>query len=116
MFQTIAISHKFVDLHAQYTPLIIERFKLAVKAGDPVNPPIWWVDPTDKLAQSISDQFMLGDKILVAPVIVEKAVSREVYLPAGKWKDGNSDEVHTGPKTISNYLAPLDILPYFIKQ
>ena len=93
----------------------MERFKLAVKSGDPVNPPIWWVDPTDKISHSISDEFMLGDTILVAPVIVEGAVSRDVYLPAGKWKDGNSDTVYEGRQTIT-YPAPLDILPYFIKQ
>ena len=71
----------------------MERFKLAVKSGDPVNAPIWWVDPTDKIAQSIFDEFMLGDTILVAPVIVEEAISRDVYVPVGKWKDGNSDTV-----------------------
>lgn len=93
----------------------MERFKLAVKSGEPVNPPIWWVDPTDEIAQSISDQFMLGDTILVAPVIVEKAVFRDVYLPAGTWKDGNSDTIYTGRQTIT-YPAPLNTLPYFIKQ
>lgn len=39
--QAIQISHKFVDLHAEHTPYILERFKLAVSNGDPVNPPIW---------------------------------------------------------------------------
>lgn len=33
--------HKFVRLHGEYTPYIMERFKLAVARGEPVNPPIW---------------------------------------------------------------------------
>ena len=49
----------------------MERFKLAVSTGEPVNPPIWWIAPNDKIAQTVDDEFMLGDKILVAPVIVE---------------------------------------------
>lgn len=47
----------------------MERFKLAVSNGDPVNPPIWWIAPNDEIAQTIGDEFMLGEKILAAPVI-----------------------------------------------
>lgn len=64
-------SRKLVRLHEQYTPYIMERFKLAVSTGEPVNPPIWWIAPNDKIAQTVDDEFMLGDKILVAPVIIE---------------------------------------------
>lgn len=49
----------------------MKRFKLAVSTGEPVNPPIWWIAPEDKIAQEISDEFMLGETILVAPVIEE---------------------------------------------
>lgn len=49
----------------------MERFKLAVSNGEPVNPPIWWIAPKDQIAQTVDDEFLLGDKIVVAPVIVE---------------------------------------------
>lgn len=49
----------------------MERFKLAVSNGDPVNPPVWWLAPEDKIAQTVDDEFLLGEKILVAPVIVQ---------------------------------------------
>lgn len=49
----------------------MERFKLAVSKGEPVNPPIWWLNPEDKIAQAVDDEFLLGDKILIAPVIQE---------------------------------------------
>jgi alpha-glucosidase (family GH31 glycosyl hydrolase) len=47
----------------------MERFKLAVLNGSPVNPPIWWIAPEDKIAQTIDDEFLLGEKILAAPVV-----------------------------------------------
>lgn len=47
---------KFVELHANYTEVIMERFQLAVATGEPVNPPIWWVDPTDTVALGINDR------------------------------------------------------------
>lgn len=60
-------------------------------------------------------EFLLGEDILVAPVLVEGATSRDIYLPAGFWKDENmkSDVVLKGPTWLKNYNAGLDILPYF---
>ena len=43
------------DLHAEMTPRIINAMKKAVETGAPVNPPIWWVDPTNKEAHKIND-------------------------------------------------------------
>lgn len=54
--ETIDISKKFTKLHADYTPQIMERFKLAANTGEPVNPPLWWADPDDKVAQGIFDR------------------------------------------------------------
>ena len=69
-------------MHEQFSPYIMERFKLAVTSGDPVNPPIWWIAPEDKIAQAIDDEFLLGDKILVAPVVQQGniAVNYKQYV------------------------------------
>ncbi|CRL02784.1 CLUMA_CG015748, isoform A [Clunio marinus] len=116
--EAIDISHTFVNLHAQYTPYIMERFKQAVMTGEPVNPPIWWIAPKDPIAQEVNDEFLLGELILAAPVVTQDAVKRDVYLPAGIWEDGNTGEVHNteSGKWIRDYPAPLNILPYFIKK
>jgi alpha-glucosidase (family GH31 glycosyl hydrolase) len=58
----------------------------------------------------------LGETILVAPIIEEGATSRDVVLPSGSWKDGNDGTVYEGPQTLKDYSAPIDVLPYFIKQ
>lgn len=116
----------------------MERFKLAVARGEPVNPPIWWIAPEDKTAQTIDDEFLLGDKILAAPIVQQGELlsmkcssnsgaqrdystgktSRDIYLPAGNWQDGNSGEIHNTKSGmwLRNYKAPLDILPYFIRS
>lgn len=60
-------------------------------------------------------EYLLGEEILVAPVIEENAVTRDVYLPRGVWKDGNANRTLTGPLLLKDYPAPLNILPYFIK-
>ncbi len=40
----------------------------------------------DVEAQTCTDQFMLGDRYLVAPVVKKGAHGRTVYLPRGNWE------------------------------
>ncbi|XP_011139397.1 myogenesis-regulating glycosidase isoform X2 [Harpegnathos saltator] len=113
--ETITICRKYTELHAEYTPTILKHMQQAITNGTPVNPPIWWIDPTNKEAHKINDEYLLGDSILVAPVIEEGAVTRDIYLPAGIWLDPKREVISIGPKWLRNYSAPLDILPYFIR-
>ncbi|XP_041786572.1 myogenesis-regulating glycosidase-like [Anopheles merus] len=112
--ESITISKKFAQLHETYSDYIIQRMRLAVSHGTPVNPPIWWLDPTDKIAQTIYDEYLLGEDIVVAPVLAEFATTRDIYLPKGTWRDGNTNRVHEGGRWIYNYTAPMDTLPYFV--
>lgn len=63
-----------------------------------------------------SSEFLLGEKVLAAPVMVEGAVSRDIYLPRGNWRDGNTGELVQGPTWLREYPAPLDTLPYFVLE
>ncbi|XP_066597048.1 myogenesis-regulating glycosidase [Prorops nasuta] len=112
--ETLAISKNYTDLHSQVTNLIEVVMRDSVKNGTPVNPPIWWVDPSDEEAFRVNDEFLLGDYILVAPVIEEGAESRDIYLPEGEWLDGTG-KIYLGKRWIKNYKAPLNVLPFFIR-
>uniref|UniRef100_A0A182PF15 Uncharacterized protein n=1 Tax=Anopheles epiroticus TaxID=199890 RepID=A0A182PF15_9DIPT len=114
--ETVQIALAMTELHRRMAPAVMERFALAVSDGLPVNPPLWWIDPTDQTAQQIYDQYLLGDDLIAAPVIVENARARDIYLPRGSWTDGNSGEQHTGPKWLRNYPVPLSMVPYFTRK
>merc|ERR1719219_1193636 len=104
-------------LHAQYADLIIRLARAAQLTGEPINRPVWWLDPTDKTALALDDEFLLGDEVLVAPVLSEGQLTKDVYLPVGLWTEGNnplSDHIR-GPTWIYQYEAPLFKLPYFIR-
>jgi myogenesis-regulating glycosidase len=64
----------------------------------------------------MSSEFLLGEKILAAPVVVKGQVERDIYLPVGTWKDGNDGKTYEGKQWIRKYPAPLGKLPYFIRQ
>ncbi|XP_049836800.1 myogenesis-regulating glycosidase-like [Schistocerca gregaria] len=115
--ETVELSRQLVALHAQYAPRIVELMRKAADDGSPVNPPIWWVDPTDDTALAINSEFLLGEDLLVAPVLEEGAASRDIYLPRGNWRD-EADPKHPvieGPVWLTNYSAPLSVLPYFTR-
>ncbi|XP_039758521.1 myogenesis-regulating glycosidase-like [Pararge aegeria] len=115
--ETVQISRELVALHEQYAPDIIRACQRSVADGSPVNAPIWWIAPEDTTAHAIWDEFLLGENILAAPVVTQGATSRDIYLPAGRWKElGNSSLIHEGPIWIRNYAAPLNVLPYFIRD
>lgn len=58
--QTVTVCRQLLQLHATYTNQIISQMQLAVTQGTPVNPPIWWVDPTDTTAQRIGDRKLIS--------------------------------------------------------
>ncbi|XP_049768988.1 myogenesis-regulating glycosidase-like [Schistocerca cancellata] len=115
--ETLEICLKLIDLRAQYAPRIVELMKKTVEDGTPVNLPIWWLDPTDSTAQEISTEYLLGEDVLVAPVVQHGRTSRDIYLPEGYWRDESDPEHPTirGPTWLYAYPAPLDTLPYFTR-
>ncbi|MCE3283264.1 MAG: hypothetical protein K0Q66_2001, partial [Chitinophagaceae bacterium] len=58
---------------------------LQQKDGKPLMAPLYYYYPNDTVASSISDQFMWGEHIIVAPVLEKGAGNRRFYLPEGVW-------------------------------
>nr|CAD7400045.1 unnamed protein product [Timema cristinae] len=98
---TLEIAKKFTALHYQYSDLIIELARNSSDYGHQLN----------------VSEYLLGESILVAPVMEEGAISRDIYLPQGTWKD----ELHPDQDPIQgriwlrDFPAALDELPYFTK-
>ncbi|KAL5234234.1 hypothetical protein ACI65C_001644 [Semiaphis heraclei] len=115
--QTVDVCRNLMNIRANYTDTIIKLMRRSVSEGSPLNPPVWWIDPTDPVSQTIADEYLLGENILVAPVIVQGAKSRDVYLPSGIWRDENhpNSQLIIGRKWLRNYPAKLDVLPWFTR-
>ena len=68
----------------------------------------------DEECQNLSDQFMIGDSIMIAPVYQPDKNKRMIYLPEGKWFDFWTKEIYHGKKHII-IDAPLATMPILIK-
>lgn len=100
-------------IHTAFAPIITELVKTCAKTGEPIIRYLEYVFPNQNLA-TVTDQFMLGDNIMVAPVYEKGQTERKVVLPKGNWeyKDGT---VYKGGREIT-VPAPIDTLPIFIKK
>ncbi len=70
--------------------------------------------PKDEETWQIDDQYMVGDRIMVAPVTAESS-SREIYFPAGQWYDFWTGQKYDGGNKVS-FDVPLDRIPIFVKS
>jgi alpha-glucosidase len=70
---------------------------IARGTGAPYVRPLWWNSPADRALRECGDAFLLGDALLVAPVLEPGAASRAVRLPRGVWYDTATGKVHRGP-------------------
>ena len=68
----------------------------------------------DANTYEITDQYMLGDFMMVCPVVDKGAQTRIVYLPEGEWTNYWTKEVFQGKQHIS-VLCPIEQIPIFIK-
>jgi len=101
---------EMAKLHKKMGVEILALAKNSANTGNPIVQPLALAFP-DSGYENIKDQFMLGDDILVAPVVTKGARSRKLILPEGRWisEEGNILE---GGKTF-DINVPLDRLPYF---
>lgn len=71
-------------------------------------------NPDPKYA-SISDEYLWGDRVLIAPVMTKGARSRKVTFPAGTWINLNDDRLTYKGGTTATVAAPLSELPMFVR-
>lgn len=111
---TIDAVRKTVKLRYRFIPYIYDLAHECENTGAPIVRPLVYEYPADKHVRTISDEYMLGSFVLVAPVIAPGKEAREVYLPDGDWYDYYTGEKYSGGRYILAD-APLDKVPVFIK-
>ena len=97
-------------LHAAWGERLLALARAAAEDGEPIVRALAYVFPEGGYA-TVRDQFMLGDAVMVAPVVTKDARRRDVHIPPGRWRDDRGVE-HAGP-AVATLDAPLDRLPHF---
>ncbi|MEC4020603.1 glycoside hydrolase family 31 protein [Streptomyces sp. H27-D2] len=84
--------------------------RLAQLTGAPYVRPLWWSAPRDRALRDCEDAFLLGDALLVAPVLRRGGTRRAVRLPRGRWYDTTTGTAYEGPGQVL-LDAPLSRIP-----
>jgi len=111
-----AVLEKYIHLREKLRDYMRDVMLEAHEEGQPVMRGLFQEFPLDEKCWSISDQYLLGGDILVAPVLEAAATSRSVYLPAGaSWTDASTGDKHEGGQSI-DVECPLDKIPVFFRD
>jgi alpha-D-xyloside xylohydrolase len=120
-----------VELRMKFIPWLQAAFVRYHREGLPPFRALVMDYPDDPGARKVDDEYIMGDGLLVAPVIVAGAkdsrrgespppvaadggTTRSVYLPPGEWQDFWTGERHGGGQKIE-VAVPLERIPLFVK-
>ncbi|MCM1522223.1 MAG: DUF5110 domain-containing protein [Muribaculaceae bacterium] len=123
--QATAEPYNYPDQQHIILPLIKERYRwlpynytLAYEnasQGLPLVRPLNFYTPGSSKYDDISDEYLWGRDVLVAPVMTKGATERKVILPEGLWADyRDPSRFYSGGDTVT-VAAPLDVIPLFVR-
>lgn len=112
--QTTTLFRRFAELHERLRPYLIAKAQDAALTGMPILRAMLLEFPEDLECWSLGHQYMLGEALLVAPVVEKGARERRLYLPNGIWRNVWSGAVISGPGWVT-VPAPLEEIPLFAR-
>ncbi len=112
--EILAISRKYINLRYELLPYLYDLMRECEVTGLPILRPLVLEYDKDEKVKDKNDEFMLGDRILVAPVVEQGAREKLVYLPEGVWYDYWTGERIEGKRSFVRE-APLDVCPVYVK-
>jgi alpha-D-xyloside xylohydrolase len=103
-------------LRERLRPYVMTLMRAAHADGTPPMRPLFVDFPSDDATWTVSDEFMFGPDLLVAPVADYGARERDVYLPAGsEWTNAWTGAAHQGGAAV-HVEAPLGQIPLFLRD
>jgi hypothetical protein len=109
-----AAYRRVLEMRKRLTPLLVTYAQEARERGFPMVRPLALQFAADREAWKWTDEFLLGDELLIAPVYTPEN-RREVYLPRGIWTDLRSNRVYQSRQTVQVEAAPEE-LPMLAKN
>jgi alpha-glucosidase len=108
------INRLAIALRYRLMPYLYAVTALCKEYGWPIIRPLFMAEPQNQSLRGIDDCYLVGDALLVAPVLHPGVTRRSVYLPMGSWYDYWTNELHEGGQQVT-VPAPLERLPLFVR-
>jgi alpha-D-xyloside xylohydrolase len=111
--EAVEVLRRFTKLKAQLMPYIYGQAVNAARDGMPVLRPMAAEFPDDPACTHLDRQYMLGDRLLVAPVFTASGET-SYYLPTGIWTHLLSGATVRGPGWV-NDVCDFQTVPVFVR-
>jgi alpha-glucosidase len=113
--EALKASRQIMEWRFRMLPLFYSLFYESTQTGAPLVRPLFWHEARDERTFLIEDQALLGQHLMVAPVLQRGQRRRTVYFPAGTvWFDWYTSQEYVGGREYE-VEAPLDRLPLFVR-
>ena len=108
------IIRKYLKLRYQLLPFLYTTLEESHRTGTPLFRPLMLNYQDDENTYNLDDEFMIGEDVLVAPIVKPDVTARLVYLPKGTWYDYWTNKKYEGG-TMVRVEAPLENVPMFVR-
>lgn len=113
---------KYIEIRYRLIQLFYDAMYQNTLNGLPVARALFVNDPQDpEVYMHLSDQFFIGDDLMIAPVVEQGSVNRNIYLPKGSQWYVYSDNTHplgapTDGGTNQSWYVPLGLVPVYVRE
>lgn len=112
--KAIAIGRQYLSLRYQLLPYLYSVAVEAAQGGVPMLRPLWLEAPKELPLRAVEDAFLLGNSLLIAPVLERDITERSVLLPEGAWYDFFTAQAYAGGQLV-RLAAPLERMPILVR-
>ncbi|MFM7030391.1 MAG: TIM-barrel domain-containing protein, partial [Micrococcales bacterium] len=110
------IARAAIKLRYTLMPYLYSAFVRCTEDGSPIQRPLIFDYQYDEAVRDLDTQYLLGEKLLVAPIFEPGVTKRGVYLPEGTWYNWHTGEAVTSAGETHGVDAPLETIPLFVKE
>ncbi|HEY9125852.1 MAG TPA: TIM-barrel domain-containing protein, partial [Acidobacteriaceae bacterium] len=105
---------QIIEWRMQLVPYLMATFHRYGADGTPPCRALVLDHPADQRLHTVDDQFMLGDRLMIAPLFAGEP-NRKVVLPEGKWHDFWTGEAFDGGSELTVSASHQEI-PVYVKS
>ncbi|MFT5084032.1 MAG: alpha-glucosidase [Lentisphaeria bacterium] len=117
-----SICRKYIEIRYRLIQLFYDAMYQNTQLGLPIARALFVNDPQDpEVYNHVDDQFFVGDNLLIAPIVDQGSVNRDIYLPNGsQWYVYSDNTAPLGAPTdggtTQSWYVPLDLVPMYVRE
>ncbi|MFC0678368.1 TIM-barrel domain-containing protein [Lysobacter korlensis] len=111
--RVVDVFRRFVKLRERLVPYLADQAGQSIAQGLPLMRPLFFVTDDERVWQHPL-QWMLGDHLLISPVVEPGVKQWSVFLPDGEWVDAWTGEPANGGVVVERKV-PIDELPVYVR-